>query len=141
MLCLSCVGMAVALVLLSLNFWISDAETANAVPALAIVGLAMYLIFFSFGMGPGAWLIPSEVFSQRVRAKAMSVATFSNRIVATGMSMSFLSMANTLSYGGICLVLALVNLAILCFVALIVPETRGRPLEDMLVYFCESASH
>ena len=26
------------------------------------------------GMGPGAWLIPSEVFSTLIRAKAMSVA-------------------------------------------------------------------
>jgi Sugar (and other) transporter len=42
----------------------------------AIVGLSLYLSFFSIRMGPGAWLIPSEIFATGIRAKAMSMATF-----------------------------------------------------------------
>jgi len=136
MLYLSCGGMAVALSLLSLNFFIAHAEGGHSVPALAVTALGLYLACFSFGMGPGAWLIPSEVFSQKVRAKAMSLATFSNRVAATALSMSFLSLANAMSYAGVCLFLAVVNLFIIALICAIVPETRGRPLEEMLSYFC-----
>ena len=137
MLILSCTGMAFALMLLSINFFIAHGDEGQSVPALAVSALAIYLSFFSFGMGPGAWLLPAEVFSQRVRAKAMSVATFSNRVVATAFSMSFLSVAHLLSYAGVCLALALVNGLIIAFIVLVVPETKGKPLEAMLAYFCE----
>ena len=74
--------------------------------ALPIFALCLYMASFSLGMGaspslrdhheppqqvcvcvcarvcvgPGAWLIPSEVFSNAVRAKAMSMATVANRL-------------------------------------------------------------
>ena len=38
--------------------------------------------YVSACVGPGAWLIPSEVFSNAVRAKAMSIATVANRLGA-----------------------------------------------------------
>jgi hypothetical protein len=136
MLCGSCAGMAVALGLLAGGFHAARGEEAGPAPGLAIAALALYFASFSFGMGPGAWLLPAEVFPQRVRARAMSLATLSNRLVATGMSTSFLSAAHALSYGGVCLALALVNLALLAFLLRYVPETKGRPLEEMLDYFC-----
>lgn len=65
----SLLGMSVSLLLISFAF-IGNASSE----AFAVFGLALYLAFFSLGMGPGAWLIPSEVFSTLIRAKAMSVA-------------------------------------------------------------------
>ena len=65
----SLLGMSVALMLVSFAF-IGNANSEG----FAVFGLALYLAFFSLGMGPGAWLVPSEVFSTMIRAKAMSVA-------------------------------------------------------------------
>ena len=65
----SLIGMALSLMLVSFAFM----GNANS-PGFAVFGLALYLAFFSIGMGPGAWLIPSEVFSTIIRAKAMSLA-------------------------------------------------------------------
>ena len=65
----SLLGMAVALLLVSFSF-----IGVSSSKAFALFGLALYLAFFSLGMGPGAWLIPSEVFSTMIRSKAMSVA-------------------------------------------------------------------
>lgn len=65
----SLLGMSVSLMLVSFAF-IGGATSEG----LAVFGLACYLAFFSAGMGPGAWLVPSEVFSTMIRAKAMSVA-------------------------------------------------------------------
>lgn len=92
---------------------------------------------FSLGVGPVCWLIPSEVFSTTIRAKAMSVATFLNRATATLMASTFLSIANTITWGGYFALLSLVSLSILIFVWYFLPETKGRTLEDMTHYFAQ----
>lgn len=103
----------------------------------AIIGLSLYLSFFSVGMGPVAWLIPSEIFPTSIRAKAMSVATFFNRIVATLMASTFLSTAKATGWGEFFLMLAAVCIIVLGFVYWLLPETKGRSLEDMSLYFAE----
>ena len=104
---------------------------------LAIIGLSLYLSFFSVGMGPIAWLVPSEIFPTSIRAKAMSIATLSNRIVATLMASTFLSTADAIGWGTFFVVLALVCVVITVFVFFLLPETKGRSLEDMSLYFAE----
>lgn len=126
-----CSGMCGACILTGCSFIVENQS------ALAIVGLSLYLSFFSIGMGPVAWLIPSEIFPTSIRAKAMSIATFSNRIVATLMSSTFLSTANAIGWGPFFILLAGVCLVVLVFVFLLLPETKGRSLEDMSVYFAE----
>ena len=88
-------------------------------------------------MGPGAWLIPSEVFSTTIRAKAMSLATFANRATATIVTSTFLTVADTISFEGYFSMLGVVCLLVLLFFYLYLPETKGRSLEDMSVYFAE----
>jgi hypothetical protein len=88
-------------------------------------------------MGPGAWLIPSEVFSTKIRAKAMSLATFSNRVTATLMSSTFLSTANAMSWAGFFSLLAFIVLLVALFFYIYLPETNGHSLEDMTLFFAE----
>jgi MFS family permease len=66
----SLIGMSVSLFLVSFAFVGGNTSSGE----FAVFGLASYLAFFSLGMGPGAWLVPAEVFSTMIRAKAMSVA-------------------------------------------------------------------
>jgi len=103
----------------------------------AIIGLSIYLAFFSVGMGPVAWLIPSEIFPTSIRAKGMSIATLSNRIVATAMASTFLSTSNAIGWGAFFIVLAAICVVVLAFVFFFLPETKGRSLEDMTLYFAE----
>ena len=128
----SLLGCAVSLFIVSMSF-IGAASSEGT----AIFGLALYLAFFSIGMGPGAWLIPSEVFSTMIRAKAMSLATFMNRLTATIMSSTFLSVANAMSWSGFFIMLSIVCLVVLAWMYVYLPETKGRPLEDMSQYFAE----
>ena len=129
----SLIGMSVATLFISISFFVNSNHRGGA----TIFGLAVYLAFFSIGMGPGAWLIPSEVFSTSIRGKAMSVATFSNRATATLMSSTFLSTSNALGWGGFFLMLSAICLIVLGFLYKYLPETKGRSLEDMSVYFAE----
>ena len=103
----------------------------------AIFGLALYLAFFSVGLGPGAWLIPSEVFATSIRAKSMSVATFFNRVTATLMSSTFLTTHQATGWTGFFLLLAAVCVIAMVFIHFMLPETKGHSLEDMSVYFAE----
>jgi hypothetical protein len=126
-------GCAASLVLISVTF-----SMDNTVGKLCtILGLASYLAFFSSGMGPGGLLVSSEVFAQCIRAKAMSVATFFNRFTATVMASSFLSVAEAISWAGFFLFLAGICVMGIIFLLLYLPETKGRSLEDMSVYFAE----
>ena len=124
--------MAIALFIISLTFAIEEGGAW-----ITILALAMYLGFFSLGMGPGAWLIPAEVFSTTIRAKAMSMATFLNRVTATIYSSSFLSVAETISWAGFFSLLGFICLLVLLFFYIYLPETKGRSLENMSVYFAE----
>ena len=123
--------MIVALTFLSMNFYF----TPNT--WFAVFSLALYLATFSVGMGPGAWLIPAEVFPTGIRAKSMSVATFMNRFTATVMSSTFLSTANAMSWAGFFSLLTLVVIIVATFLYIYLPETNGHSLEDMTVFFAE----
>jgi len=125
-------GVTAALLMLSINFFGNSSSSG-----IAIFALALYLAFFSLGMGPGAWLIPAEIFSLSVRAKAISLATFSNRLMSTIMSSTFLSVASAITWAGFFFLLAVASLIVLAFVYYFVPETKGHSLEDMSVYFAE----
>jgi MFS family permease len=133
----SVTGMAVALLLISLAFCFSDDSSSTWSHRAIIGGLAFYLIFFSIGMGPGAWLIPSEIFPLSIRGKAMSLATLGNRITATFMSSTFLSISTALGWSGFFFLLFVVCLIVLAFFYLYLPETKGHSLEEMTLYFAE----
>lgn len=124
--------MFVALMLAAFNFLGSSANSG-----FSVFALALYLAMFSLGIGPGAWLIPSEVFPTCIRAKAMSVATFCNRATATLMASTFLSTANAISFAGFFFLLAGICVVFFAFYYFVLPETKGRSLEDMSLYFAE----
>ncbi|KAI2500117.1 major facilitator superfamily-like protein [Fragilaria crotonensis] len=123
----SLLGCAASLVFVSVTF--SDHTKTGQI--LTVLGLASYLAFFSCGMGPGGWLIPSEVFAMCIRAKAMSVTTFLNRLTATVVATTFLSVAHTISWPGFFLLLAVICVAGALFLCNFLPETMGRSLEDI----------
>ena len=127
--------MAAALLVMSILYFASSDD--NPSTSLLVIFIGIYLAFFSIGIGPGAWLVSSEVFATSIRAKAMSVATTLNRGTAALMSSTFLSTKDTLTWGGFFLLMTIVCLIICAFLYFFQPETKGRSLEDMSVYFAE----
>mmetsp|Transcript_101168 Transcript_101168/g.151539 ORF Transcript_101168/g.151539 Transcript_101168/m.151539 type:complete len:522 (-) Transcript_101168:198-1763(-) len=129
----SLAGLVGALIMISFTFLGDQNKGTN----FTVIGLALYMCFFSLGMGPGAWLIPSEVFASSIRAKSMSVATFFNRITATLMASTFLTTANAIGWAGFFIMLAAIAALVAAFIFFFLPETKGRSLEDMSIYFAE----
>jgi len=129
----SLLGCAASLLLVSAT--ISTGTEASE--ASVVVGLALYLAFFSSGLGPGNWVVVSEVFATSIRAKAMSVAVLPNRITATIMASTFLSVATAMSWPGFFALLAGICCAGCAFLFVYLPETKGKSLEEMSSYFAE----
>ena len=104
--------MAISLLLISINFYYKEYDS------ITIVGLSLFMIAFSSGMGPVAWLIPSEIFFTSVRAKAMSVSTFSNRFFAAIMASTVLTAEDGIGWGSYFLGLCIVSIC--CFVSIFI---------------------
>mmetsp|Transcript_2381 Transcript_2381/g.3522 ORF Transcript_2381/g.3522 Transcript_2381/m.3522 type:complete len:532 (+) Transcript_2381:167-1762(+) len=123
----------------AVSFFIVAMSFIGALPSEvgAIVGLALYLAFFSIGMGPATWTIASEVFTTSIRAKAMSLATFANRATATIFASSFLSVATAMTWSGFFIMMTVVCLIICVWMYIYLPETKGLSLEEMAHYFAE----
>lgn len=125
-------GMCLALLMIGLSF-IRNETTSN--PVLTVTALIIFLSFFSIAAGPGAWLIPSEVFSNTIRARAMSLTSFSNRLVGSIITSTFLSTVNAIGWGGFYLMMAGSCVAVLVYLYILLPETNGRSIDDMTVFF------
>jgi MFS family permease len=121
--------------LIFVSFCISNDSSASKL--LTVLGLAGYLAFFSLSIGPGAWVVVSEVFATSIRAKAVSIALFPNRVIATVMASTFLSIANAITWQGFFIALAVICVLCAAFVYFCVPETAGKSLEEMSHYFAE----
>eukprot|EP01012_Entosiphon_sulcatum_P056662 TRINITY_DN80363_c0_g1_i1.p1 TRINITY_DN80363_c0_g1~~TRINITY_DN80363_c0_g1_i1.p1 ORF type:complete len:501 (+),score=56.17 TRINITY_DN80363_c0_g1_i1:22-1503(+) len=85
---------------------------------------------FSLSWGPVAWIVPSEVFPQAIRAKAMSLAVCANWIADYIVVATWLSLSGWLGLTGGYIVYVAVGIAGGLFVWFYVPETRGLTLEQ-----------
>ena len=103
---------------------------------VVLFGLALYLAFFSLGLGPLAWILPNEIFPTAIRARAVSLSVFMNRLTAAVVSSTMLTLADLLGWFGYFLFLATVCLLILAFFFVYLPETKGMRLED-IAHFME----
>ena len=70
----------------------------------------------------------------------MSVAAFCNRVAATIMSTTFLSIADDIGWGGFFFALSITSLAICGTMYIYLPETKGRSIEDMSRFFAEQTN-
>jgi MFS family permease len=98
---------------------------------IAIGSLAMYIVFFAVGLGPVFWLLISEIYPLEVRGAAMSVASVGNWASNLLVSLTFLSLVGAIGRPFTFWLYAVVGVASLVFVYLLVPETKGRSLEDI----------
>lgn len=67
----------------------------------------------------------------------MSLAAFCSRVYATVMAGTFLSVANRIGYSGFFMLLSIICFLLLGFFWVYLPETKGRSLEEMSLYFAQ----
>ena len=113
---------------------------ADAVPGLpGIVGVISVMVYsasFMFSWGPICWVLISEIFPNTIRGAAVAIAVafqwISNFIVSSTF-VPLYTWSPAFTYGMYCFFCLLAAL----FVWKLVPETKGKTLEDMTTLWRE----
>ena len=140
-LALSCLsGVIVSLAILSTGSYLRSSDDTNTIYGwLAVIGLALYIISFSPGMGPVPWTVNSEIYPEEFRGVCGGMAATVNWIFSVIMSESFLSITDAVGLGGSFTILGVIAVLAFLFVLLFVPETKGLTFEEVAVIWKERA--
>lgn len=117
-------------------------------PLLPVISIMVYSASFMFSWGPICWVLISEIFPNTIRSAAVAIAVAFQWIFNFIVSSTFVPMYNMslgsmgdkfghmfayALYGLICIVAA-------WFVYRLVPETKGKTLEDMTALWRKKSS-
>ncbi|KAK7399952.1 hypothetical protein VNO78_11149 [Psophocarpus tetragonolobus] len=108
---------------------------------LAIVGLALYIIFFSPGMGTVPWVVNSEIYPLRYRGVCGGISSTTNWISNLVVSQTFLTLTVAIGTAWTFMLFGFVALVGIFFVLIFVPETKGVPIEEVEQMLEETALH
>ena len=125
-------GMFISLIAIGTLFMVGKAE--------GILLLSLLLVFiasFAFSLGPVVWVILSEIYPTRIRGRAMSIAT-----MAVWIATATLGQFLPLSLDNIGPAYTFWIFALFCIPTMwigwkIMPETKGKTLEDIEKYWLE----
>ncbi|QHO04058.1 probable inositol transporter 2 [Arachis hypogaea] len=98
---------------------------------VALIGLSLYIIFFSPGMGTVPWVVNSEIYPLRYRGICGGMASTSNWISNLIVAQSFLSLTQAIGTAYTFMIFIFITIAAIIFVIIFVPETKGLPIEEV----------
>lgn len=133
LLILGTAGSGLALAFMAVMHWLTSASALQGYATLA--GLIAFVIFFALGPGIVVWLAISEVLPLAIRAKGMATALFANSLLSAVLAAIFMDIVGWLGYGGAFALLAFFVLLYLLLALFVLPETKGRKLEDIEQHF------
>lgn len=102
-------------------------------PPLFLIVPLMLLCAASFavGLGPGVWVVLSEIFPTRIRGRAMAIATVALWVACVILTFTFLSIASALGPSGAFSIYGVMCLITVWVVWRLTPETKGHTLEEI----------
>ncbi len=112
---------------LSLCSWAFFTESYAIVPGCIFAFIAAHAI----GQGAVIWVFISEIFPNRHRAQGQSLGSFTHWIFAALLTLFFPSMVTMFDPGSVFGFFCFMMLLQLLWIKTMVPETKGRPLEEV----------
>jgi len=129
LLLISLAGMALSLFVLGGAFLLPQFK--SVLGWIAVGSLMTYVGFFAVGLGPVFWLILSEIYPLRIRGRAMSVGTAANWLSNLIVALTFLTLTKVIGKPGTFWLYAAVTVGAWFFAWFLVPETKGKTLEQI----------
>ena len=128
-------GMSVTLGAMAICFATADKvgdtpQLGDVAGPIALVAANLFVIFFGMSWGPIVWVLLGEMFPNRIRAAALSLAAAGQWAANWAVTVSFPGLKNLnlgIAYG----LYTMFAVLSLLFVAKFVRETKGKSLEDM----------
>ena len=100
-------------------------------PMLILIGIIGFVACFAISLGPVMWVLFSELFPLKIRGVAISFVGFVNSAVSAGVQFIFPWELSTIGSSMTFLIYGLFALAGLIFILKVIPETKGRSLEEL----------
>ena len=120
---------------LSLFGSMSHSVPAKDISWLSILSIVLFNLTFSLAWGSVPWLVMSEIFPLRARGLACSLATLTNWSSAFVITYTYDSTVRALTIQGAYWVYAGICFLGFIFVYFLVPETKGKTLEEIEAIF------
>jgi SP family facilitated glucose transporter-like MFS transporter 8 len=105
------------------------------VPWLALLCLGIYITGFSLGFGPIPWLIMSEILPTRVRGTAGGITVVVSSLCSFLITYLFHHFTDSMQYYGTFWFYGGVSLLGTLYIVTVVPETKGKTLEEIEEHF------
>lgn len=102
-----------------------------ASPTMKITAAAVFVACFAFSMGPIKWVFMSEVFPTRIRGRAVAISSLAVWTADAILNQLFPLMRDHWGKSATFFVFAAVLIPQFYFVWKIMPETKGRSLEEI----------
>lgn len=126
-------GMIITLGVLGLSFRISN--SSGQLAWVAVICLMGYVASFAISLGPIFWLLIAEIYPLRIRGLAEGTAATFNWASNLIVSLTFLTLVEKLGASSTFLLYALAAVASWLFAYYLVPETKGRTLEQIEAFW------
>ncbi len=98
---------------------------------MVVAMLCFFVACFAFSMGPIKWVVMSEIFPTKIRGRAMAIATLAVWTTDGIYNQFFPVLRNHLGVSGSFFMFALFLVPQLVFIWKVMPETKGRTLEEI----------
>jgi len=117
-----------------------DNALISPVPAMQngrLVALTLFIFMAFYAIGPGVcvWLALSELMPTRIRSNGMSIALLLNQAVSTGIAATFLPTVGKYGYSTMFFAFAGCTVIYFLTAAFLLPETKGKTLEEIEAHF------
>jgi MFS family permease len=122
---LGCAGIGLSHALLGLAY-----KSGARGPAVLVCTL-LVMACFAMTLGPVTWVLMSEIFPNRVRGAALSVAVSALWIACFALTFTFPMLNQALGTAGTFWVYSAICAAGFVFIRAHVPETKGKTLEQI----------
>lgn len=130
---ISCAGCFVFLAVEAIYFYLKDFNVidVSAISWFPIVGMILYIIAFSSGLGLIPILLLSEMFSTSIRSKAATIMTILFGIYLSVSTKIFQFLATNFGLGAPFALFAVCTFGSIFLSYYFIPETKGKTLEQI----------
>lgn len=130
------IGSALQVVMLGLTGWMIHEGKSGSALLLPILG---FIGAFAMAMGPLPWVVISEIFPSNIRGRAVSVGIGAVWVACCLVALTFPGLMAKIGLGNTFFVYAACSLASFFFVLFLLPETKGRTLEEISASWTKKA--
>ena len=138
------IGMFVSLVTIAICFGSLAHVTAHSTHAantpsdagvIMLFATMVFIASFAFSLGPVVWTVINEIYPSHVRGRGVAVATAANWGSAWLVTQFFLTLTNLLGESGTFALFAVMCVVSYGFIWKLVPETKGKTLDEIQQQF------